>query len=182
MQTFNDFEIFVLGDSCKAFDKTINSQSFKYFKTILGYRLRYFNFENHDGTSAQAINYSMKHGTGDWFMFLSNDDYLLNNHFENYVKISETSKSDICLFNTFMNYGDGFLRTRFPKIELGKCGHSEMCVSKKVYKNAPPHTRYYGHDFEFLINSINMGFNYHIADNKPTYIVNLDHTREHSWG
>jgi len=182
MQTFDDFEIFVLGDHCKEFDKIITSNNFYYFKNILQNRLHYFNFEQHDGTSSQAINYAMKYSSGDWFIFLSNDDYLLNNHFENYVNLSEKNQSDICLFNTYVNYGDGILKTRFAKVELEKCGHSEMCVSKNVYKNAPLHTRNYGHDFEFLINALNMGYTYSLANNSPTYIVNSDLSRERSWG
>jgi|688.fasta_scaffold38348_9 glycosyltransferase involved in cell wall biosynthesis len=182
MQTFSDFEIFFLGDNCQAFDKILKSADFMYFQKVLGNRLNFFNFKDRDGTSSQAINYSMQKGSGDWFLFLSNDDMILNNHFENYVTISENKQTDICLFNSFVDYGNGILKTRTAKVELEKCGHSELCVSKKTYKNAPLHSRNYGHDFEFLINCINMGFSYSLANNNPTYIVNSDLTRERSWG
>lgn len=182
MQTFQDFELFFLGDKCPTFDKITQSEDFKYFKEILGDRLIYKNFDSHDGTSAQAINYAMKHGKGDYFIFLSNDDLIFPNHFERYVKLTEEAKCDIGIFNTSLDYGNGLLVERVPELAFTKIGHSELCVSKKVYKSAPPHSRLYGHDFEFIANAINAGASYRMFKGAATYIVNMNPYRPHNWG
>ena len=55
-----------------------------------------------------------------------------------------------------------------------------MCLSNKMIKELPPHSRLYGHDWEFINHAIKAGFSCEKADNVPTYIVNLS-IREHNW-
>jgi glycosyltransferase involved in cell wall biosynthesis len=182
MQTFQDFEIFFLGDCCPIFEKIITSEEFIYFKKQLGNKLIYKNFLTHDGTSAQAINYAMQNSTGEFFLFLSNDDNIFPNHFENYYTYLKKSGKDFGIFKTYLDYGNGVLHVRQPIVAFTKVGHSELCVSNNIIKNAPEHSRLYGHDFQFIANIINMGYQYELFNNPPTYIVNMNHTRDHSWG
>jgi glycosyltransferase involved in cell wall biosynthesis len=181
LQTFEDYELFFLGDACQIFEKIILSEDFKYFKKIFKNRIIVKNFLKHDGTSAQAINYAMKNCTGEYFLFLSNDDVIFPNHFENYYSSSKEFNCDISVFKTYVDYGNGTLITRIPELYPSKIGHSELCVKRSVIKALPEHSRAYGHDWEFISNALNNGFVPNFQNNIPTYIVNLDNQREHNW-
>jgi glycosyltransferase involved in cell wall biosynthesis len=180
LQTLDDYEFFFLGDKCPVFDKIVASEDFAFFKKIIGDRMIVKNFDTHDGTSCQAINYAMKNCTGDFFMFLSNDDNIFNNHFELYYEMSAKSGKDFGLFNTSIDRGNGILELRVPELAPSKIGHSELCVSNDMVKKLPAHTRNYGHDWEFIVNAVNAGCQYQFMQNSPTYIVNLA-PREHNW-
>jgi len=146
LQTLEDYELFFLGDKCPIFDKIIQSEDFKYMKKIFKDRIIIKNFEEHDGTSSQAINFAMKECTGEFFMFLSNDDNIFIDHFKTYYEMSKQSGKDFGLFNTCIDRGNGILELRTPQLAPSRVGHSELCVNKAMVKNLPPHTRNYGHD------------------------------------
>lgn len=181
LQTLADYELFFLGDACPIFEKIILSEDFQYFKKILKNRIIVKNFLKHDGTSAQAINYAMKNCMGEYFLFLSNDDVIFPNHFENYYLMSKKSGKDFAIFNTYMDYGDGRLVKRNPELVATRVGHSELCISNNMTKILPEHSRVYGHDWEFITNAIKHKFKPAFIENSPTYIVNLNHNREHNW-
>ncbi len=180
LQTLDDYELFLLGDKCPVFEKIIASEEFKDLEQSIKGKIFIKNFENHDGTSAQAINYAMAASSGEYFIFLSNDDNIFPNHFEEYYRNSLKTKTYLNFFNTYIDRGTGVFDTRVPKLSGGSIGHSELCVKNEVVKILPPHSRNYGHDWEFIVNAVNSGFTYEFINNSPTYIVNLA-PREHNW-
>lgn len=181
LQTFQDYELFFLGDCCPIFDKVIQSDDFSYLKNVFGNRIIVKNFDTHDGTSAQAINYAVENMNGEYFIFLSNDDLIFPNHFDIYYNSTKDIKEDFSIFNTSVDYGNGVLVTRKPVLAPSKIGHSELCISKKMIQSLPPHSRVYGHDWEFISRGLQSGFKYKMFDNIPTYIVNLSMNRGHNW-
>lgn len=180
LQTLNDYELFLFGDKCPVFEKIIHSSEYRELKSSLKGKVFEKNFETHDGTSAQAINEAIKICSGEYFIFLSNDDNIFPDHFESYYSNSLKSKTYINFFNTYIDNGSGVLSTRVPKLHPGGVGHSELCVKTEVIKTAPPHSRNYGHDWEFIHYAIQSGFTHDFHNNTPTYIVNLG-PREHNW-
>jgi len=180
-QSLEDYELFFLGDNCPVFEKIVSSYEFKHLKEEFLDRIIIKNFNKHDGTSAQAINYAMKNCDGEYFLFLSNDDVIFPKHFENYYTMSNNSKCDFGVFNTYTDFGNGILNVRRPELLPSKIGHSELCISYEMAKTMPEHSRVYGHDWEFICKALNLGFNLQFHENLPTYIVNLDRGREHNW-
>lgn len=181
LQTFDDYELFFLGDRCDVFDKIIKTEDFLYMKEVFKNRIIVKNFENHDGTSTQAINYAIENMTGEYFLFLSNDDLIFPNHFELYYNTSKSSNKDFCLFNTSIDHGDGVLHKRVPKLAPSQIGHSELCISKQAIKSLPQHVRVYGHDWLFVKSGLDNQCSFNFVANDPTYIVNLSHHRGHNW-
>jgi glycosyltransferase involved in cell wall biosynthesis len=179
LQTLEEYELFFLGDSCDIFDQVLHSKDFQSmnFKGEVIAK----NFDLHDGTSSQAINYAIQNCTGEYFLFLSNDDIIFPKHFENYHSLTETSQKDFGVFKTYIDYGNGALHIRNPQLLPTKIGHSELCFKSDVIKKLPPHSRLYGHDWEFISSALNQQCSYELFNNEPTYIVNLDFNREHNW-
>lgn len=177
-QTLQEYELFFLGDKCPVFEEIIKTEDFQEIKKTIADRMIFFNFDNHDGTSAQAINYAMKHASGEFFVFLSNDDLIFNNHFETYY---QKSTKELNSFTTCIDYGNGQLVKRIPKFEPRSIGHSEICAHKSLIAKMPPHTRNYGHDWEFIQHCLKNMCSTSTHHNEPTYIVNLSGTREHNW-
>jgi glycosyltransferase involved in cell wall biosynthesis len=179
LQTLNEYELFFLGDSCEVFEKVLQSKDFQSmnFKGQVIAK----NFDSHDGTSSQAINYSIENSTGEYFLFLSNDDIIFPKHFENYYNMTKESGKDFGIFKTYIDYGNGVLQKRNPELLPTKIGHSELCFKSDVIKKLPQHSRVYGHDWEFIVNALNNKCTYEFFNNDPTYIVNLEFNREHNW-
>ena len=179
LQTLEEYELFFLGDCCDVFNNVLSSSDFKNMN-FKG-KIIAENFKTHDGTSSQAINYAIENSTGEYFLFLSNDDLIFAKHFENYFNMTKKSGKDFGIFKTYIDYGDGFLNKRNPELLPTKIGHSELCFKTDVIKKLPKHSRVYGHDWEFISSALNQQCSYEFFDNDPTYIVNLDYNREHNW-
>lgn len=183
-QTYTNVELFILGDCCPIFTKMMQSERFQ--NLIESFKNKFanvvvMNFENHDGTSAQAINYAIANAQGEYFIWLSNDDQIYDFHFEKYYTKCKEKDSQLGYFDTLLDPGDGKLITRYPFLALTKIGHSELCVKTEIAKKAPPHSKIYGHDWQFISWCVNNGVKCEYIYGKPSYVVNFDNTRERSW-
>lgn len=90
-QTYNNYEILVVNDGSKDnSQKIINSYKEKYPDKITS-------IEQENKGVAKTRNESIKRATGDYIMFVDNDDYLDKDYIETFVKTIEEGNYDIVL-------------------------------------------------------------------------------------
>jgi glycosyltransferase involved in cell wall biosynthesis len=78
-QTFNDFELLVIGDHCEDASASV-------VKTIADPRVRWINLEANTGHQSGPNNEGLKQGRGELAAYLGHDDLWLPNHLELAVK------------------------------------------------------------------------------------------------
>lgn len=172
-QNFNGWEALVVGDGCSIMQDYIFSN---YFSDLVrhanskGNDLRISNnSENKGGCGYYIINQNIQRAKGEYFMFMSNDDVIKPNHFENYLSAIDKSNYDFAYFNTWV---EPYNSPRTAALSEGNIGHSELIVRTEFLKNMPPHYDEYGHDWQLVLNMLNAGAKYHYAGyNDRTYII-----------
>src|SRR6266568_2846496 len=88
-QSLIGWEGFIYGDCCPDFAMLLESE---WYKTWLSKMVDHGNIvhtgnmpENGGGHGFNIINKAIQESTGEYFLFLSNDDTISYNHFEHYV-------------------------------------------------------------------------------------------------
>ncbi len=171
-QNINGWQALIGGDGCPVLQDFILSG---YFDDIVqecgkkGNILSIINYDTNKGGYGYSItNANILLARGEYFIFYSNDDMILPNHFKNYLSEIEQTYYDFVYFNT-RNDAQGMVRE--PKLEFGKIGHSELIIKSSFLKQMPKHTNQYGHDWYLIQDMIKNNAKYKKSDNKPTYIV-----------
>lgn len=149
-QDTNGWEAFIMGDCCPHFQNLIDSgylESIKLEQEKKGNIIHYFNAEtNGGGCGYKLTNHAISNASGKYFMFYSNDDIILPNHFTNYLEIEKTDL-DFMYFNTWV---DPRSEVRNSLLEYGHIGHSEIIVKTELAKKITSHNERYGHDWDFI--------------------------------
>ena len=160
-----------MGDGCDYMSELITSE---YFKSTIsecekrGNRLYINNYIiRRGGWGYSVINDNIRLAKGKYFVFLSNDDVIKSNHFENYLKIENTDY-DFAFFDTFV---EPTKKVRVPELKEGCIGHSELIIKTDLLKTMPPHTNRYGHDWDLISNMIQARARYGKIESEPTYII-----------
>ena len=172
-QTINGWEALVVGDGCEVMKDFIFSN---YFSDIVrdtnarGNDLRISNnSENKGGCGYYITNQNIQRAKGEYFMFMSNDDVIKPNHFENYLSGIDNTDNDFVYFNSWV---EPYNAPRTAALSFGNIGHSELIVRTEFLRKMPPHYDEYGHDWQLVLNMLNSGAKYHYAGyNERTYIV-----------
>ncbi len=172
-QTINGWEALVVGDGCPEMQKMLCSGVFTDMvgeAAKKGNRLSITNAPVHKGGCGyDIINANIQKAIGKYFLFLSNDDVILPNHFENYLSGIENTDLDFAYFNTYI---EPCQKIRDAELKEGSIGHSELIIRTEFLRQMPPHDCDYGHDFRMIRNMINAGAkNKKITGVPETYIV-----------
>lgn len=173
-QNINGWEALIEGDGCPFMMVAVASSKNKFGKTISnclmnGNLLQITNsLQNKGGWGYEIINRNIQRAVGKYFMFMSNDDIIKPNHFENYLSGIENTDYDFVYYDSYV---EAFGGNRTAILREGSIGHSELIVRTEFLKQMPPHTPNYGHDWELIQNMIKAGAKYKKIDSEPTYIV-----------
>ena len=175
-QTFRQAEIFFIGDCCPHYDKIIRSLWFseKLAQWIMsGGTFIMKNDTVHRGLSGVAVNYAVAKATGEYFMFLGDDDSIASMHFENYLKYIDGTDYDMVAIPSLCDLPEpSVIDIRIPRWEYARVGDSEVIVRTSVLKKSPPRDNQYAHDWRMIEWIINNGYKKTIELlAQPTYIV-----------
>lgn len=173
-QTINNFELFLIGDGCPAFQDLLSSNNFNLWLEQMKSKGNYvtaFNLDkNYGGYGYQVINYGIQHALGKYIMFAANDDVIAADHLEFYLSEIENTDLDVVCYTTAVVPNNTIRR---PKFQHGQIGHSELIIKASTAQRMPPHSNLYGHDWEFIQCLINTNSKIKISENtqKQTYFV-----------
>lgn len=179
-QGLSNWEGFIFGDYCNDFDTLLQSEWYKQFLLEMkekGNIVHTGNMETHGGGHGfEIINKAIKEATGEYFLFLSNDDTILPHHFEHYVTgIQQLSRIhgyayDFVFYNTLVPPNNN--GTRIANLSYGGCGHAELIIRTSFLKEMPPHGSNYGHDWVLIQNMMRLQGRYrHALSQECTYEV-----------
>lgn len=113
-QTFTDYELIIVCDSC-----TDNTEKIAREYTNKVYRSTY-------GSAGGSRNIGMDHARGEWVLFMDDDDWWMNeNAFETIAKTCKSTNSDIVAFS-FIFKDDGY----------AKCDKGWIAVWNKAWRNS----------------------------------------------
>lgn len=150
-QTLNGWELFLYGDCCSDYWDMVCSDWFKELDDYVsgkGNKIWQWDSNKHmGGYGYHAINRAISVASGDYFMFLGNDDIILPNHFQHYYDFIINSGLDFTYFNT---YNEAIKMPRMSQLLHGSIGHSELIVRTSFLKQMPPHGPEYGHDWKLV--------------------------------
>ena len=172
-QNINSWEALVVGDGCKVMQDFIFSFTFSDMvrdANARGNEMRISNnSENKGGCGYYIINQNIQRAKGEYFIFMSNDDVIKPNHFENYLSGIVNTDYDFVYFNSWV---EPYNAPRTAALSHGNIGHSELIVRTEFLKKMPPHSAEYGHDWQLVENMLNAGAKHHYAGyNERTYII-----------
>lgn len=158
-QNIDNWEAFLLGDCCPDFDTVMHESIPKLLEArSRGNGIIVSNFDkNTGGCGYVQTNYAIQNATGKYFVFMANDDVILNYHFKYYLSQIEDTDYDFVYFNGQVA-GKKDLNSRIDK--WGKIGHYALIIKTDFLKEIPPHTNIYGHDFDLISNMIRAGAKY----------------------
>lgn len=149
-QSITGWEAFIIGDGCPYFQELIDSGAANQYKDIAesnGNLLHIFNLEKQRGGYGYWIlNYALKNATGEYFIFMGNDDIILFNHFEHYLSEIQGTDLDLVYYNTFINPSN---QIRISELKENHIGHSEIILRTEFAKKFK-HKKFYGHDWKFI--------------------------------
>lgn len=181
-QSLQGFEIFIIGDQCPDFDNMLKAvwwREFLFNMDVLGNRIEYFNQEKHTGGwGFNQINYAIARATGEYFMFLGNDDIIRRKHFQMYYEgienvrnISQRVRPMFAYANTWI---DPIKQIRIANLNEGGIGHSELIIDTYFLKDRPKHKPIYGHDWHLVQNmceAMTIIPDCAIRNENPTYFI-----------
>jgi glycosyltransferase involved in cell wall biosynthesis len=163
-QTEKNWEALIVGDCCPNIQQIIDSGE---YNTDYPNESR-FVLENlpvnYGHCGYEITNMNIQRARGEYFVFMANDDLILNNHLENYLSEIEGTEYDFVYFNSFTRFNG----VRDSKLEINHIGHSELIIRTEFLKNMPYHTKDYGHDWQLIANMIHKGAKYKKANSELT--------------
>ena len=172
-QNINGWEAFIIGDGCHIFQTLIDSGEADFYMKLAqekGNILYIANAENHTGNWGQAItDYVIDNATGEYFLFVGNDDRLLPNHFEHYLSEIENTDYDLVAYNSDIMPENRIL---IPKWEGCQVGHGNIIIKTDTLKKAPKVQASSTHDWSLINELIKMGAKTKLAESQQcTYLV-----------
>ncbi len=172
-QTADGWELLITGDKCPNF----NNEDFKAFldectlkAAERGNTIIWDNNFVHTGNwGAEIRDQHIQEATGEWLMFMGNDDMLFSDHLAKCLKFVEGTDLMFAYFDTWVK---PYNAPRNTQLQPGMIGHSELVCRTEFIKKMPPHTPHYGHDWVLIQNMMNATYKHEKARNhSPTYVV-----------
>jgi glycosyltransferase involved in cell wall biosynthesis len=149
-QSINGWEAFIIGDGCPDYQKLIDSgETAMWIEQAYrdGNKLHMFNLDrNYGGFGYKILNHAFQNNSSEYIVFGGNDDIILKEHFEYYLSDITNTDNDMVVYPTFIGPYNQF---RFPNIQAGSIGHSEIIIKSSIinnYENNPT----YGHDWDLI--------------------------------
>jgi glycosyltransferase involved in cell wall biosynthesis len=122
-QTYKNLEIVLVDDGSKDSSLKMCNEYSKSDK-----RIKVFSKEN--GGTSSARNYGLKHITGEYVIFIDNDDYILDeNSFSNIIILLKKNKPDILLHNCIY-YWENTGKFTYPKTDFDR----KEIINKNKYE------------------------------------------------
>jgi hypothetical protein len=153
-QNINKWELFAIGDCCSFFQTFIDNGYLEQYKLDIeskGNKFIYQNLDRNYGGYGYFIRNKVKNeATGKYLIYIDNDDYILENHFNNYLSEIKDTDLDMVYFDSYVEPLNEF---RISELSIGKIGHSEIIVKTSFLQKMPDHIPDYEHDW-VLINNI----------------------------
>jgi glycosyltransferase involved in cell wall biosynthesis len=175
-QTFKQAEIFFIGDCCPDYETLLTSGELD--SPLVdwycnGGRFHMMNQSPHRGISDMAVNFAIKNASGEYFMFVADDDSISSTHFENYLKHIDGTEYDMVAIPSLCDLPNPpMIDIRIPRWEHAGVGDSEVIIRTSVLKKVPPRDNQYSHDWRMIDWILNNGYKAKIfEDAQPTYIV-----------
>ena len=105
-QDIGNWEAFVMGDCCPDFQQLIDSgylEGCKQRAKRKGCSFNYFNNDVHVARfGMELVNKAYRMLTGEYIVFLNNDDIILPDHFRHYLSEIHQTKFDLVYYNTLI--------------------------------------------------------------------------------
>ena len=172
-QTINDFEVFLIGDHCAYFQDLLDNGKMMNLIEQERQKGNYFHawnlYSNRGGFGYYVRNLMKILANGKYLCFIDNDDCIKNYHFQHYLSEIENTDFDFVYYNVF-NSALGLIRD--SQLSQGLIGHAELCIKTDFFKELPPQTGSYGHDFEMIKEMMAMTSLYKKATN-PDWTYNV---------
>lgn len=100
-QTYKDWELILVNDL-----STDNSVEVIQKRAATDKRIKLINRETRGGTAAKGIVYGLPYCSGDFFFYMSQDDFLESSFFEKCISKVEKTGADIVIPDVYLYYGD----------------------------------------------------------------------------
>lgn len=147
-QTYNNFEILLVGDNCPVLENFVINYEFSKDN-----RFKYFNLNENNGSGgAVPRNYALKMMCNSkWVAYLDDDNEWMPNHLESLVKCKNNNPDAMYVFSSMIIDGKKLL---FDEPKLGRIDTScvmhkhELCIKYGLWKNRIEAG--YAHDWEFF--------------------------------
>lgn len=165
-QDMDAWEAFIVGDGCPFIQQLIDEDTdvfmYKNSASRFGSKIHFINnYPNMGGWGYHARNQAIDLCTGDYVMFLDNDDCILPNHFSNYYGGIKDTDNDFMYYDVWLNPIENRSgvqgRIREAKLIEGNIGHAELIIKSSVIRSMPRETPNYHHDWELVKNMIDAG-------------------------
>lgn len=178
-QTFLDFELLFMGDGCPHFSELIKSTWFKDWEAGFkngGHRVFHFNqAKPHNDWGAKVTNIAIRLATGNYFLFLDNDDMITPEHMDYYYRSiamyeREPVPADF-VYNKTMVHNAGNRWVMEPELKMGSVGHGSLIVRTEFLKQQPAHQPVYGQDWLLIEQMMKTGRGVKGNILFPTYVV-----------
>lgn len=180
-QTLEKCELFLIGDGCHYFQDLINNScNFKIACELMskkGYRIVVENRAHKGFFGYDILNSCIQAATGEYIVFLGNDDLISSDHFYQRYHAIAGSDYDFIYFNTWLA---PFNTARVSQLSHGLIGHSELIVRTEFAKTVEPHDKEYGHDWRFIQNMMSRTSKYKKAvyGDLTYYVMGMPGMRE----
>jgi glycosyltransferase involved in cell wall biosynthesis len=150
-QTINNWEALIIGDGCSVFQEILESDWYVNWIADMeaaGNKVVTKNLErNFGGFGFHITNLNIQNATGEYFVFYANDDVILPNHLEHYLKYIEGTSFDFVYYNSYISPK---AQLRWSNMGFGGVGHSELIIRTDFLKTLPAHQPGYGHDWSLI--------------------------------
>jgi glycosyltransferase involved in cell wall biosynthesis len=166
-QTIEAWELCVVGDGCPNIQGLIDSCAYSDDPRIQITNLP--TTEPHKYGGGKAINKAVQMASGEYVVWLSNDDYFFPDHLEVRLKAITGTGHDMAFAPTLVNTRQGRI-IRSPNIAYGGVGHSELITTKSLAAKHP-HGDFYGHDWDFIERALKGGASHKLRADLPATIV-----------
>lgn len=172
-QNINGWQLVLIGDGCPKFQQLLDSGYIDKIKVQAiqsGNEVIALNLDkNYGGYGYYARNTFRTLATGEYTIYLDNDDVLKENHLVKYLSGIEKTDFDFCFYDTWI---EPINWHREAALAQGKIGHSEVIIKTSSLLRCPEETTEYGHDYTQIQRMVDSGAKYKKWDGAPyTYIV-----------
>ena len=175
-QTFDDWELLVIGDRCKNIERMVSVGDWSQHDRI---HIENVWFEPDLPSCGAALNFGAEKAKGEYTLFLANDDFFHPRHMEVRLDVIEGTGLDFVACPALIA---GRMRRviRYPSIKYGHIGHSELIVRTDMLRKYP-HQCGYGHDWHFIDDMVRHGHKYSIHHDVPPTITVTRTPANHTW-
>lgn len=174
-QTFSEpMEIWITGDKCPEFEKLLESKQLETYKELMmkkGHFVNCTNLTQHGGSYGYAcVTYNQTMLSGKYVMWVGDDDFIDDNHVENYVNSIKEKDCDWMIMPTMEHFDPNNLKIRHPEPLPYTGGNAEWIMKSSLLKCQPITNMCIGQDLNWAQELLHLNPKVDINKNtNPTY-------------